>query len=124
MTRYTSPGLSRQLAEAGLTQWVPVGCHWWNDVSRLDGLEDVAVYVSDVKVMGDSLRALDLTDVLSEIRRIAPTADLSVHTCDIGWACQMWPNGTSTWAGEVPAFEAAHPESIVEAAGLVLLALL
>lgn len=118
--RYTSHELSKKLAEAGL---VTTGYHVWCLRFGRPSVEEWCHQEDSGRSLctgARHVRALDLTDVVNEIRRLAPTCDFSVHTCDIGFACQVWTG----YLRDLPTFEDADPESLVEAAGLVLLAML
>ena len=127
--RYTSPALSRQLAESGIEQHVhEYGspnymrcCHYpcW---SRFED-EWVMNDRGNVYTASPLVRALDLTDVLHEIETFSSPLfrEWAINTCDVGYAAHVYGPGQNDC---VPLFEEAHPESVVEAAGLVLLALL
>lgn len=130
MSRYTSPELSRQLADAGIAQNVheyggPQNMRRCCDLPCWSRFEDEWVINprGNVYTASPILRALDLTDVLEGIETFsAPLRrEWTINTCDMGYAAHVYGPGMNDC---VPLFEEAHPESVVEAAGLVLLAML
>ena len=142
--RYTSPALSRQLAEAGLEQKVD-GHFYCEDLglvrlTRTDrkreewNAEDASSrYSFDDRIRASYyVRALDLTDVLDELTRDREGGPLCVQVrlwhraSGGGWSlwCEAWDDkGESVLTND---FSGVHDEwtSVVEATGLVLLALL
>lgn len=123
MERYTSPELSRQLAEAGLEQSSFIEsrpCPAW----RLP--DDAAPFLFEMGMSLDALRppyfrALDLTDVLEELQ------GLGSWRWNLNYDTQMEPGKAivcTCYLSKSDKMTYHFADSPVEAAGLVLLALL
>lgn len=124
--RYTSPGLARQLAEAGLEQWLDGTMHYWLDGSLHRMREGFGGVDPDV------VRALDLTDILAELTRPRPEeADarplcdaVSVDLCNSTTVDHPFTSMARAFDHEENEMASVETGSPVEAAALVLLALL
>ena len=118
MTRYTSPDLSRQLAEAGLEQdhedRNQMHLPWWVSDSREGKPPHLHVNPLTSYLPAGCVRALDLTDVLAEIEKRGAT-----------WLVETDHGTYCATAVLNPTFSAVMGgPSAVEAAGLCLLALM
>lgn len=120
MTRYTSPDLSRQLAEAGLLVDGGRDPRWWNQNPNLPGWCCDSWQYTPSGQGYKSVRALRLDEVLEELTRDREGGPLCGGDLSMNWL-PFVPAGD--WQVICAGWHETS-DSAVEAAGLVLLALL
>lgn len=121
MNRYTSPELSRQLAEAGVEQ---KGEHWWYSFQRSSALKDLIhakLTAGQIEYYG-AVRALDLTDCLEALTREREGEAGLVERGEFSFGKTSWELWVRT--PDNACEYAIDPVSPAEAAGRVLLAML